>query len=472
MLDALAAFFANSLPLLVWFLLFVVPPLAGWWLFFRLPLGRRRFSRDAVIATPTEAVWRLLDPRGPRGGWRFVDEAPNVAVVSESPLRLALTRRPRLSHRFKRLEIVEEACEADEAAGRLVRDGGGVRTIVELSAEGDRTRVSVSYEKRIRGLFDYERTRLALARDLDALSDTAIGPDARALPLFRFSGWRLALLSALGGSAMVMLVLAAPLGLALSPSGLPPRAVFAAPPELTLLLLGLAGAVTLVFFLLLLAVTLVHETGHALARAAIGRRGITVSLVPLCAFVAPVSCNEAEAFETGLVCLAGPALSALAGFPVMPDPEKLWATISGLSAPAPDYAGAVFVLAGAAFVTITVVFNVSALLPWAGSDGARTLDAVFNPSRARQVAAALLLALLLSETSGATDLLLIGLVLLAMNWLHRWPEASPESMEAPGWRRAALAATLALVLVIHKHEEASLGRLDSHSATTTASTRL
>lgn len=90
--DSLAAFFARSLPDLVLFLLFSAPPLAGWWLYYRLPLGRRRFTRQITIPAPAETVWRLLDPRGPRGGWDFLHETPRSSRKRRCACRLRAAR--------------------------------------------------------------------------------------------------------------------------------------------------------------------------------------------------------------------------------------------------------------------------------------------------------------------------------------------------------------------------------------------
>ncbi|PPD40472.1 MAG: hypothetical protein CTY15_14770 [Methylocystis sp.] len=58
------------LPSLLWFLIYSIPPLAGWWLCFRAPFGRRKFYRRLTIAAPVETVWRLLDPA--QGGFAFL----------------------------------------------------------------------------------------------------------------------------------------------------------------------------------------------------------------------------------------------------------------------------------------------------------------------------------------------------------------------------------------------------------------
>lgn len=467
MLDSPVAFFAHALPNLVLFLLFSAPPLAGWWLYYRAPLGRRRFVRSAVIAAPIETVWGLLDPRGPQGGWRFLDETRDAKILGETPLRLSLSRRPR--HSQRPFAVLEETCRIDDATWRIARDGDDAHSVAALEPRGDGVRLSAIYEKPVAGLLDYELTRLALARDLDALTDAALGRDAKALPLFRFSGWRLILLGVVSGLVMAVLLLAPAFYLALDKVGLSPEALLAEPEALALVL-GLAIPLALLLFLLLLAVTLIHEIGHALALAAFGHRGIVVSLTPFGGGVSLGARDEADAFEAGVVGLAGPALAALAAFAVAADPERLSAPIIGLSGDAPDYAGALLATARAAFILLTLVYNIPNLLPWAGSDGARTLAAIFAPGRARQVAAGLFAALLAMVFGGSEDLLIFGLMFLALDWFNR-KRPAPVEAGGPGWRRLAVAASLALVVGLYAQEAALLRQIHVPAAPTAAPDR-
>jgi hypothetical protein len=445
---------------LLLFLIYSIPALAGWWFCFRAPLGRRRFHRSRVIPAPADAVWRVLDPRGPGGGWSFLYETRNAVRISDTPLVLELERRPRHSHEpFTR---VEEECRMDDAAhslSRVMREPDGASCDVTLAGEGSRTTTSVDYETRTTGLLASELTRLALARDHDALADAVLGRDAMEAPLFRFSGWRLALLGVVSGVVMAALVIAPGFYVALKSMGVSFEALLAEPGALGFLL-ALALAIVLFLSLLLIAATLVHELGHALALAAFGHRGITVSLIPFCGGVGLGARACASAFEAGVVSLAGPALSAVVALAILPDPSGLSALMQGLAGEKPDYAGALVAFSGATFALLTLLLNIPNVLPWTGSDGALALGAIFPRGRTRQIAAGLFATLLALVFAGIDDLAPFGLMFVALSWFNRKRPETPAPGAPEGWRPMAVAAGLALVVGLYAHEAAMLRSVD------------
>jgi hypothetical protein len=442
------------------FVLFSIPPLVGWWLCLRAPLGRRRFEAQIVIPAPLDRVARLLDPRGADGGWSFLYETRNAARIDEDPLVLAFERRPRGSHRP--FEQVEELCEMDAAGRRFTRStqaGDGVRTEATLFEDRAGTRVVVRHESRTTGFLTHELTRLALRRDLDALQDAALARDAKATPLFRFSGWRLAFLGVGTGIVMAALLLAPGFYFSLGAMGLSVAALAADPAALGFLL-ALLFAVALYLSTLLMAATLVHEMGHALALAAFGHRGVTVSLLPFGGGVALGARDYASAFEAGAVSLAGPLLSALVALLALPDPERLTALIRGLLGPAPHYGAALLAFSGAAFAFLTLLVNIPNVLPWTGSDGALALGAIFAGRRMRQAAAGVFAALIAVVFGARDDLLPFGLMFLALSFYNRRrPEPAPVGGSGMA-RSLAIAGGLALVVGLYAHEAAILRRVD------------
>lgn len=445
---------------LLLFLVYSVPPLAGWRLCFRAPLGRRRFQRSLRIAAPVNAVWEFVDPRGPYGGWSFPYEIHQATPISQSPLVLRFDGRPR--HGGGAFEQIEEECAVDEAARRILRktratDGSSCE--ITLTDRGAGATVSVLYETRVTGLLACELTRLALARDLSALEDAVLGRDAREAPLFRFSGWRLALLGVVSGVVMVLLMLAPAFYVALKSMDVSIEGLFADAPSLAFVV-ALALGAALFLAVLLIAATLVHEAGHALALAAFGHRGVTVSLIPFGGGVALGSRAYDNAFEAGAVSLAGPALSALVAFAVMPDPEGLSALMQGLPGAQPQFAPALIAFSGATFVLLSLLVNIPNLLPWTGSDGALALGAVFRCGRTRQIAAGLFAALIAFVFAGVDDLLPFGLMFLALSWFNRKRPEAPAPGAPASWRSVAVAGALALVVGLYAHEAAALRRVE------------
>lgn len=445
---------------LLLFLVYSIPPLAGWQLCFRAPLGRRRFRGSLHIPAPVNAVWDALDPRGCYGGWNFLYEIREATPISQSPLVLRLDRRPR--HSSAAFERIQDECEVDEAARRILRKAraaDGPICEVTLADRGAGATVSVLYETRIAGLLAYELTRLALARDLGAFEDAVLGRDAKEAPLFRFSGWRLALLGVVSGVVMVLLMLAPAFYVALRSMDVSIEGLLADPPALAFVL-ALALGMALFVAILLIAATLVHEMGHALALAAFGHRGVTVSLIPFGGGVALGSRAYDSAFEAGAVGLAGPALSALVAFVVMPDPERLSALMQSLLGQQQQLVPALIAFSGATFVLLTLLVNIPNILPWTGSDGALALGAIFRCGRTRQVAAGLFAALLALLFAGVDDLLPFGLTFLALTWYNRKRPGAPTPGAPTPSRSVAVAGALALVVGLYAHEAAALRRID------------
>lgn len=445
---------------LVLFALYSIPPLAGWWLCFRQPLGRRRFTGAIRIPAPLTAVWRRLDPRGREGGFTPLFESHDAEILSETPLTLAFWRRPR--HSGQVFARAEEDCVVDEAAARITRSerGDGARCEFSLSPEAGGTRVSLVYERPVTGLLAYELTRLGLKRDLDALQDEVTGRDAQSAPLFRFSGWRLAIAGVVSGFVMVALILAPAFYVALGSMGVSFEALVSDRAALGLMTLLTAGTALYLTALLLLA-TLVHEMGHALALAAFGHRGITVSLIPFGGGVALSARDYENAFEAGVVSLAGPALSALAAYAAMPDPARLSELLRGVAmGAANDYASALLAFSGAVFAFLTLLINIPNVLPWTGSDGALALAAIFESRRLRLLSAGAVTALLAFVFAGFDDILPFGLLFLALTWWN-WKKAEAGARALPDdWRRVAVACVFAFVVGLYAHEAATLRRVD------------
>ena len=448
------------LPALLLFIAYLIPPLAGWWVCMRMPLGRRRFQRNHRIAASLDAVWDALDPRGPYGGWNFPYEVRQAQPVSQSPLILRLDRRPR--HSQSGFERIDEECVVVDHArhiSRQTRTPDGASCDVGLTPDGAAAIVSLRYEAPMTGLLAYELTRLALARDVAELEDAVLGRDAKAAPIFRFSGWRLAFLGLVSGVVMALLILAPAFYVSLQSMGVSVAALVADPAAL-LFIAALALGVALFLSLLLIAASLVHEMGHALALAAFGHRGVMVSLIPFGGGVALGARAYRSAFEAGAVSLAGPALSALTALAVTPKPEKLSALMQGLVGATPHYAAALAAFSGAAFVLLTLLVNIPNVLPWTGSDGALALGAIFGSPRARQIAAGLFAALLAVIFAGIDDLLPFGVMFIALSWFNRDRPEAPGPDAATPWRSVAVAGALALVVGLYAHEAAALRRID------------
>jgi hypothetical protein len=201
--------------------------------------------------------------------------------------------------------------------------------------------------------------------------------------------------------------------------------------------------------------------GHALALAAFGHRGITVSLIPFGGGVALGARDYANAFEAGVVSLAGPALSALVAYAFLPDPSRLSVLLQGVAAGAtPDYVAALTAFSGAVFAFLTLLINIPNVLPWTGSDGALALGAIFESRKLRLLAAGAATALLAFVFAGIDDLLPFGLLFLALTWWNRKRAGAPARDLPEEWRRVAVAAGFALVVMLYAQEAATLRQVD------------
>lgn len=413
--------------------LVLAPALAVWWLGFRISLGSRRFSRQIVIAAPAEAVWRLLKSSNSRR----IDES-----LSAEPPRLLLARRPR--GKFGLLPPLDEERHAEEGAGRLIRRGGNIRCEIEFQSTPGGTQISALYETPIVGLWDYEKTRLALARDLFALGDEAMGGDVQAIPRFRQCGWRATLLSHLGASVAVSSLLTAAFVAGKSAS-LAEAAGFEAA--------SVIGCFA-VLSLLILA-SLVHEAGHALALAAFGRRGAMVNVVPFLDHTPFRPPERASAFEAGVAGLAGPALSALVLLMVIPLAQD----------PPFQQPVAAHVLGGVAsiFSGMLATVNLLALMPFGGSDTASALDAIFG-GRAPPLVWAGFGAAFAWIIFDINDPRALALFAVLAYWLRDSPPLTRQAISV--WRRLALATGLVLVVGLYAHAAAILLHRPATAATT------
>lgn len=436
MLDSLAVLLPGSFHTFHLVLL-LLPPLAVWWLAFRISLGSRRFTSEIVISAPTDAIWRLLDSHESQGGWGWFDESP-----SEPPDRLLLVRRPR--GQFGLLPPFQETRHMEEAAKRLSRRGGNVHCEIKLEPVADGTRASALYETQIVGLWRYEQTRLAIRRDLFELADASIGRDLKAVPIFRLCGWRPALLSHLGASVAFSSFVTAAFVVGKGAS-LAEAAGFEA-----VSVIGCFAVLSL-----LIPAWLVHEFGHGLAFVAFGGRGAMLNVVHFLDHRPFRPRQGASVFEAGVVSLAGPALSALVLLMVIPLAQDL---LFQQSIAARLLGGVAWIFAG----MLTTV-NLYALMPFGSDDMASTLDAIFGGRPPRLVWAGFGAAF--AWIFDTNDPRAVALFAVLAYW---WGDSPPLTRQAISvWRSLALAAGLVLVVGIYAHAATFLLHRPAPAATTT-----
>ncbi|MCC3244279.1 M50 family metallopeptidase [Methylocystis sp. WRRC1] len=464
---------------LLYFVIYSLPSIAGWWLCFKAPLGRRKIRLSASIPAPPQAVWLRLDPRNSDAEWNPQYDIRDVTILSQEPLTIAKTLRPR--HSDKPFRRIVDACALDESKGRmeiveLSKDDrptpaeDAPRICYEVTGDGAGSLVTLTYESRMTGYLNYELSRLSLTRYLAALRDVAVGHGSTKAPCLRFSGWRMAWLGFLGAVALIAMMLAPAVYMALS--GLPANFfAFAGGASIN----GAAAAVIcLVVFLLItylaaifVLATLVHELGHALAMVAFGHRGVTVSLIPFGGGVALTGRNHASAFEAGAVALAGPLLAAALTLLALPDAETATKALGYLVGSANTHSSETLSLltcfsavTGVLFAFLTLLLNVPNILPWTGSDGAKALAATFSSRKLRLVAAGALTALLALTFARFEDLLPFGVLLAVLSWWNR-KRASSETTRAPsGGERLLIAGVMALTIALYAHEAATLRRIE------------
>jgi Zn-dependent protease len=415
--------------------------LAGWWLCFHAPLGRRKFRASLVIPAPASAVWRILDPRSHPSAWNPVSDVRGRRIIGEAPLTVEFESRPRESGGdFQKVVTTFPVVEPGRRLVQCVRSRAG-RAIpeerlhfetIEL-VDGPRgARTTLSVVTPVRGLIAYELTRVGVARALEAIRRAALGQSAERAPWIRFTGWRL--LAAATATAFALLA-----GYPLAWSGK---------------WIGFAAALAIPLTLTL--AVLAHELGHALAFLAFGHRGVTVSLVPFVGGATWSRRRYANGFESGFVALAGAAFSALVCLPLLP---ALGAVDALLTASLHDPAALVArgawlakfqlfaAVIGVPLIAWQTALNAINLLPLPGLDGARALEAIVTDRRLRLAGAGCCLAIFTLLTGSARATLEIALfaALLRLPSIFRRAPAPLAPPTSP--QRLVLIAMFALSLV-------------------------
>lgn len=437
---------------------------AGWRLCFHAPLGRRKFRASLVIPAPAAAVWRILDPRSDPSAWNPISDVRGRRIIAEEPLTVEFEARPRDSGGdFQKVVTTFPVVEPGRRLVQCVRARAG-RAIPEARlhfetidlVDGPRgARTTLSVVTPVRGLIAYELTRAGVARALRAIRRAALGQSAQRAPRIRFAGWRL--LAAGTATAFVLLA-----GSPLVWSGK---------------WLGLAAALAIPLTLTL--AVLAHEFGHALAFLAFGHRGVTLSLVPFVGGATWSRRRYANAFESGVVALAGAAFSALVCLPLLP----ALGVVDGLFATALHDPSALgeraawlakyqlfAAMIGVALLAWQAALNAINLLPLPGLDGARALEAIVTDRRLRLVGAACCLAIFTLVTGSARatiEIALFAALLRLPSILQKSP--APPPLAPPTFpQRLILIAMFALTLLCVGYQAqrvlAFLGEMQSATA--------
>jgi Zn-dependent protease len=163
------------------------------------------------------------------------------------------------------------------------------------------------------------------------------------------------------------------------------------------------------YALILVAVLLVHETGHALAMRAFGYRDISMFFIPFFGAAVTGTAKEMPAWKEAVVLFAGPVPGLLAALVFFWDRGLFSPDIEGI-----DF-GSVAVVAA--------IINFANLLPLTPLDGGRLVEiAVFNPwPRARLAFAVLSLVVLLGIAAWFKDpFTLIIVAVLAATLPNQW----------------------------------------------------
>jgi Zn-dependent protease/uncharacterized protein YndB with AHSA1/START domain len=428
----------------------VVAPLlalAGWWLCFLAPLGRRKFRASIVIRAPLATVWRHLDPRAPSRDWNPTSESRDWEVIAEAPLTVAFESRRRDSgDDYGRAVMTFPVVEPEKRLVQCVRWRAGQEIpqdrlafeTFDLAESPGGVRTTFSAVMPMRGLIAYETTRASLRRALEALERAALGRPREATARVRFTGWRL--LAAGTATAFAVML------------GLP--------------VVGSRGWVgigaTLAIPLTLTLAVLLHEFGHALAFVAFGHRGVTISLVPFFGGVTWSRRRYASAFESGVVALAGAAFSAALCLPLLPaigalkDMVAQLMQIASPAAAAPwagwlPKSGMLLATMAVFLVAWQATLNAINLLPLPGLDGARALEAIVSDRRLRLVGAACCLAIFALVTGSPRAILEIALFLTIVRLpaiLRKTPAVAASPLAPPTPRqRLILIALFALTLL-------------------------
>jgi Zn-dependent protease len=412
---------------------------AGWWLMFLAPLGRRKFtSRARIAATPEKISNAYVLGPAPKDGWSGAQEIRSREFLPGPPSRLRLEMRHRSGPKeFKSVVFDITAFEAPRLFedqilsidGVATEPGKAGRERLLLTPVGQSTQASLTFEVSVRGLYNLLHLRHFFARVMDRLrahcEDRPMPGAARGL------GWKTNL--ALGAVALL-----GTMGLMGDDS------VFALPIFLIALLLEI--------------VVVVNEFGHWLAMRWFGHRDATMTLIPFFGGAAIGGKPSETAFEKSMIALMGPAFSALVIL-LLAIPLKFWYADSPLhgSHAVSDLPTICKFLVGAvaaAFVLIATPLNLFNLVPVSMFDGARAVDALAESRLGRALARLALFGGLTLATWGLVGWLdlasfsgtLAMVMVLGVMGRNAPTPAAPKPMLPR--QRAIVAATLALTLCI------------------------
>ena len=376
---------ANAIASVLSIVFPVILSFMAYWVFFRLPLGARKTTVKRTIPAPRETIWRLVDPRGFDFSWNPHWEQRDPRILNDDPLVIEYLARPKGSQSSfaPRKEIWTRIIQdngltswtvaADDSAATRPDQSCEHLDLIEVSPHT--TRVVVTLEGPVRGLYGYELQRTMLEKYLVALDAAGRGRASTACaPSIRFTGWRLAVTAFVSFFVLIN------------------GSLFWKPFDGGAYFSAALMTTTLVFALLL------HEFGHALALALMGHRNVTISLIPFAGGVAVSPRDFENAFEAGIIAIAGIAFSAvvcLALLPFLPylervleallltDGKNKLATVAALrQSPLPWIALCAFGVT--AWQLVVNAFNI---MPFPGSDGWRVLQSIFSNRRMRWIAA-------------------------------------------------------------------------------------
>jgi Zn-dependent protease len=429
-----------------WSIAAIVVPAAvsfgAFWLFFYMPLGRRRTVVVRTISASTDDVWRLADPRNLNFSWNPHWEQRDVRKVADEPLTVEYLARPRGSNGefTPRREIWSRIIPGSGLTSYDTKaDNSGAGGPVEscehldlLETSKGEVRVVLAAEGPLRGLFGYEMRRMALQKYLAALDAAARGQAAPRQPFIRFAGWRLAALAVLSIFVLIN------------------GSLFWKPFDGGAYFTAALVTATLVFAILL------HELGHALALVLMGHRNVTISLIPFVGGVAASSRNYSDAFEAGVVAIAGVAFSTVVCLALLPALPYLENMMAGVMFSQGDEKAAIFAglrqnplpwvaLCAFGVTAWQLIVNTFNMMPFPGSDGWRLLQSIFS-SRVLLCAAAVCVCILFAAILGSSTVLFVLAVFWALSLLARWRSGKPaaaDEMVCSKHQKLALATAFA-----------------------------
>lgn len=413
----------------------------AFWLFFYMPLKQGRTAVGRTIKATPEAIWRLVDPRNLDFSWNPHWEQQGARILSDEPLIIEYLARPKGSRRAfaRRTEQWTRLVDAKSLSSCVVEPEKSEADSSEENYEhldlaataNGGTRVVLTAEGPIRGLFGFELRRIALEKYLAALESAVLGRRQTRKASIRFIGWRLAALAVLSMFALV--------NWSLFFKPFSSGAYFSA---------SLATASLIVALLL-------HEFGHALALVAMGHRDVTISLIPFVGGVAASKGNYENAFEAGVVAISGIAFSALACLLLLPSIPYLDTLIASLLFGAESKRAAIaphqgllpwIALCAFGVVGWQLIVNSFNIMPFPGSDGLRLLQSIFS-NRAMRRIAALCVCVLFAAILGSMFILLVPAIFwvaaFLMSSLTR-KSSSEDEVICSQQQRVALAAVFTL----------------------------